>query len=191
MLVALVLETSLGAFTPGRPLAFVRRGVVGAAGTAAWVAAGGYPGLASAFLLVLASGAAAYGVATLGIRLAAPPVPAAAVALGVLLAAMTGLHWADRVAPLLPRTHRHTFRQAVLDADPALAASYAALDHDRMRDLDVYVGVPLASGLVRAPRWRWTVALWLGLGLLLGGGAAVGRPRRRGAPPPAAAGAAP
>jgi len=170
-LAALVLQVACGAFAAPRPGVALRR-VVGGAGGAALVllvlVAGGPVRPAMAFGLFLACGAAGYGWVSAGLAAGAPRVTSAAVALGVMGFAMTGLFWADRAAGQVAPASRYVVRQAVLDADPALAFAYGALDHDRMRDADVYATVPAASSLVRAPTGGRTALLWGLVGLVLG-----------------------
>ena len=116
-------------------------------------------------------GLAAHGLHALGLALGSRGVVAGTVAFALLVVAMCGLVWADRVADALPRSARWSVRQAVLHLDPATAFAYAAAGFDRLHDGPVYATYPLASSVVERPGAWATAGLWGAVGLLAGAAA--------------------
>ena len=130
--------------------------------------------LALGFLL-LATGAAASGLATVGRTVGCPWLTAGGLAAAVLWIAMGSLFWVDAFGDALPREQRYAFKQSVMHLDLATAAAYDAAAFDRFHHKPIYRDIPIASSIVRAPSaWRaglswlafgaalWVVALLLG-----------------------------
>ena len=165
----LLVASALVAWTAARP---TRRAVAAdATGLASIVLVGLLVGAQGAVGLgVLVAGVAllAAGVAALARGVRVPWAAAGGVGLLAVVAASTGLLWADALAERVSPETRGLTRLEVVDHDPLLALAYGTAGHDRLHEREIYGRVPLASSTVKL-----STPMATGLRLARIGGAAL------------------
>ena len=129
------------------------------------VLGGTLAGAGTLLWLMVASMAAATGLAGVGRALGAPWLTAGALSAGVLWVAMTALFWVDGMSERLPQEQRFEFKQAAMQIDLATAAAYG-MDFDRFHAPAVYRDLPIASSIIAAPSAGKTGGLWLVMGFV-------------------------
>ena len=145
---------------------------------------GGAAGALAFLWLLLATAAAATGLAAAGRGVGLPGLTAGGLAACALWTAMMGLFWADALGERLPLEQRYAFKEAVMDLDLATACAYGAAHFDRFHEPTVYRDLPIASSIVGAPAPGPTGLLWFVVGCLAWGLALLRKVDRV---PPAAA----
>ena len=170
-LVALVLMAGLSAYGVRRSRVRLLAPVVGvlACSLAHLVLGGGFGGALAFGWLLLATAAAATGLAALLRSVKAPWLTAGGIAACILWTAMMGIYWVDAVSDRLPLEERYQFKQRVMQLDLATACAYSAADFDRYHEPTIYRDLPVASSIIGAPAASWTGMIWALVGLVAWG----------------------